>query len=63
MKIISKKAISRREYWIEEIKNISGNFGDEAQRLEKELENEIKKYGSSTLIDHLRLCGNIPEMY
>jgi len=63
MKIISKKAISRREYWIEEIKNISGNFGDEAQRLENELENEIKKYGSSTLIDHLRLCGNIPEMY
>ncbi len=63
MKIISKKAISRREYWIEEIKNISGNFGDEAQRLENELENEIKKSGSSTLIDHLRLCGNIPEMY
>ena len=63
MKIISKKAISRREYWIEEIKNISGNFGDEVQRLEKKLELEIKKYGNSTLIDHLRLCGNIPEMY
>ncbi len=63
MKVISKKAISRREYWIEEIKNISGNFGDEAQRLENELELEIKKYGKSVLIDHLRLCGNIPEMY
>ena len=63
MKIISNKAISRREYWIEEIKNISGNFGDEAQRLEKELEHEIEKYGNSVLIDHLRLCGNIPEMY
>lgn len=63
MKIISKKAISRREYWIDEIKNISGNFGDEAQRLENELELEIKKYGNTILIDHLRLCGNIPEMY
>lgn len=63
MTIISKKAISRRECWIDKIKNISGNFGDEAQRLENELELEIEKYGNSTLIDHLRLCGNIPEMY
>ena len=63
MKIISKKAISRRESWIEEIKTISGNFGDEAQRLENEIGKEIKKYGNSALIDHLRLCGNIPEMY
>ena len=63
MKIITKKAILRREHWIEEIKNINGNFGDEAQRLEKKLELEIKKHGNSTLIDHLRLCGNIPEMY
>ncbi len=63
MKIISKKAISRREYWIKEIKKISGDFGDQALRLEKELEFEIKKFGNTTLIDHLRLCGNIPEMY
>ena len=63
MSIISKKAILTRESWIEEIKNINGNFADEAQRLENKLELEIKKYGNSTLIDHLRLCGNIPEMY
>ena len=63
MKIISKKAISRREYWIQKINNISGNFGNEAQGLEDELGKEIKKFGYSTLIDHLRLCGNIPEMY
>ena len=63
MKIISNKAISKRRYWIERIKKTSGNFGDEVQRLENELEKEMKKYGSSTLIDHLRLCGNIPEMY
>lgn len=30
---------------------------------EKELETEVNKNGISSLIDHLRLCGNIPESY
>ena len=59
--IISDSAIKRRQYWVEEIRNLSGNFGDDTDRLEKELSEEIKKSGISTLIDHLRLCGNIPE--
>jgi len=42
---------------------LSGNFGDDSDKLEKELETEIKKNGISSLIDHLRLCGNIPESY
>ena len=42
---------------------MSGNFGDDSDKLEKELEAEIKKNGISSLIDHLRLCGNIPESY
>ena len=62
-KIISNTAISRREYWIEEIRNLSGNFGNDTEKLEKELEEEIAKNGVSALIDHLRLCGNIPESY
>lgn len=61
--IISKKAIKRRETWIEKIQNIDGNFSDDALYLEKELEKEIKKDGYITLIDHIRLCGNIPERY
>ena len=63
VKIISNTAISRREYWIEEIRNLSGNFGNDTEKLEKELEEEISKNGVSALIDHLRLCGNIPESY
>lgn len=63
MKIISNKAIKRREFWINEIQKISCNFGDEVQKLESELEEEINKFGNDSLIDHLRLCGNIPEMY
>ena len=62
-KIIADKAIKNRQYWIEEIRKLSGNFGDDSDKLEKELEEEIKKNGISSLIDHLRLCGNIPESY
>lgn len=62
-KIISKKAIKTRQYWIEEIRNLSGHFGNDTKKLEDKLESEIKKNGISVLIDHLRLCGNIPESY
>lgn len=62
-KIISDKAIKRRYFWVEEIRKLSGNFGNDTDKLEKELEAEIKKNGISSLINHLRLCGNIPESY
>lgn len=61
--IISDKAIKNRQYWIEKIRKLSGNFGDDTNKLEKELEAEMIKNGISSLIDHLRLCGNIPESY
>ncbi|MDO9153299.1 MAG: HindIII family type II restriction endonuclease [Paludibacter sp.] len=62
-KIISDIAIKRRDYWVKEIRKLSGHFGNDTEKLEKELEAEIKKNGISSLIDHLRLCGNIPESY
>ena len=62
-KIISRHAIDRRKYWVDEIRKLSGNFGDDSDRLETELAAEIKKHKSSALIDHLRLCGDIPESY
>ncbi|MDP2209267.1 MAG: HindIII family type II restriction endonuclease [Bacteroidota bacterium] len=61
--IISDKAGKRRAYWVDEIRKLSGNFSNDSDRLEKELEAEIKKSGIAALIDHLRLCGNIPESY
>ena len=61
--IIKKTAITRRKYWIEEIRKLSGNFGDDSSRLEKELHAEIKKHGLASLTGHLRLCGDIPESY
>jgi len=62
-KIITDNAIKNRRYWIEEIRKLSGSFKDDFDKLEVELEEEIKKKGILSLIDHLRLCANIPENY
>lgn len=50
-------------FWIEKIRKLSGHFGNDIDKLEKELCAEIETHGISSLIDHLRLCGNIPESY
>ena len=62
-RIISDGAIKRRAYWVNEIKNLSGNFGDDYDRLEAELTEEVNRNGMTAIIDHLRLCGSIPESY
>lgn len=62
-RIISPEAIARRAYWINEIQKISGVFVDDSTRVEKELGDEIEKSGVTSVIDHLRLCGDIPESY
>jgi hypothetical protein len=61
--IISPSAISRRAYWVGEIKKLSGNFVNDFEKLEAELINEVKAGGINVLKDHLRLCGSIPEEY
>jgi len=60
---ISSTALSRRAYWIDEIVKISGRFGEDISRIEAELDSEIKRDGVTALIDHLVLCGSIPEHY
>jgi HindIII restriction endonuclease len=62
-RIISEEAIQRRTYWVNEIKNLSGNFGDDYDKLEAELTTEVNQGGINAIIDHLRLCGSIPESY
>lgn len=61
--IISSRAISRRNYWVSEIKKLSGNFSNDTEKMVDELGIELKQNGSNALIDHLRLCGSIPEEY
>jgi type II restriction enzyme len=61
--VIGHQAIARRKYWIGEIQKLSGNFVDDFTKLERELKDEFSKSGVSSIIDHLRLCGDIPEQY
>ncbi|HFA50601.1 MAG TPA: HindIII family type II restriction endonuclease [Bacteroidetes bacterium] len=61
--IISEEAIKRRKEWVAKIGGLSGVFGDNSLQLETELSDEIAKLGTPTILDHLRLCGNIPESY
>src|SRR5260370_41881622 len=60
---IASAAIARRAYWVDEIVRISGRFGDDPSRVEAELDLEINRDGVTALIDHLVLCGSIPEHY
>lgn len=60
---ISPTSARRRSYWIDEIVKLSGHFGQDSSRVEEELKSEIQRDGLPALLDHLRLCGAIPEKY
>lgn len=60
---VEQRALERRAYWLEDMVRISGTFGADATRLETELEDEQRREGPIAIVDHLRLCGNIPEQY
>lgn len=61
--MINQAAVERRNYWIEEIVRLSGNFGADSTRVHEELTDEIRQSGHGAILDHLRLCGAIPESY
>jgi type II restriction enzyme len=61
--IITQEAIETRIFWVNELKKLSGNFVGDSDKLEVELNQEVKSKGINSIIDHIRLCGNIPESY
>ena len=61
--IITKYQLDKRNYWIDEISRLSGNFGVDAEKIEQEIAEEIQCDGIDSLLGHLRLCGAIPEKY
>ncbi|KKL09833.1 hypothetical protein LCGC14_2561920 [marine sediment metagenome] len=63
IKIITKQQITSRNYWVNEIAELSGNFGEDSDKVAQELSQEIKANGTEALLGHLRLCGSIPEQY
>jgi len=63
LKVITKYQIELRNFWVNEISLLSGNFGDDAEKLEHEIREEIQRYGLDSLLGHLRLCSAIPEWF
>ena len=61
--VVTERNITGREYWIGEISRLSGNFGVDSSRVEREIAAEIERKGIVSLLGHLRLCGAIPERY
>lgn len=63
MPIISHGAIARRGLWVDKIRNLDGDFEGSAASLEITLRQEVQEQGIGVLLDHLRLCGSIPESF
>jgi type II restriction enzyme len=61
--VISDRCIERRAFWVVELAKLSGSFGNDSAKVVEELRAEILRDGSEALLDHLRLCGAIPEQY
>lgn len=63
LNIISEKAITNRANWVNRIQERSSNFTTKSELIEQQLITEISEEGTLSLVNHLRLCGNIPESY
>ena len=61
--LITEEQVENRKCWIEAISRLSGDFGVDAERVERKLSREIQVGGLHPLLGHLRLCGAIPENY
>src|SRR5580658_4819009 len=61
--VLTPEVVRRRQFWVQEIAKISGKFGDDSAKVDRELTAELKRDGISALLDHLHLCGSIPEHY
>ena len=57
------EAKTRRAYWVAELAKLSGSFGDDSTKMIEELRAEIARDGKEALLDHLRVCGAMPEQY
>jgi len=51
-----------RSGWVDRLAELSGEFGADADGMMQELRTEIQGH-PPVLLDHLRLCGAIPESY
>ncbi len=60
---MTPEARKRRKYWVAELAKLSGSFGVDSTKMIAELSADIRKDGRAALLDHIRLCGAVPEHY
>jgi hypothetical protein len=60
---MNPEAEKHRAYWVAELAKLSGSFSDDSTKLEDELRSEVSRDGLESLVQHLHLCGAIPEQY
>ncbi len=64
IEIITNTQIETRRYWTNEIIKLSGDFGADIEKVEREIADELMNNNHlELLLGHLRLCGAIPEQY
>ncbi|MDW8295456.1 MAG: HindIII family type II restriction endonuclease [Raineya sp.] len=62
--MLNKERIEkRRQKWIQKIAERKEKFADISNWIRKEIDDEIAQEGSIALLEHIRMCGNIPENY
>jgi hypothetical protein len=60
---MKSSATKRRSHWVAELARLSGSFGDDSTKAQEQLRLEVKKEGCEALLEHLRICGAIPENF
>lgn len=64
--ILTDSSILHRSFWVSKIQQYaqySGNFIENYNLVARDLKNDINSLGVERLVNHLRLCGDIPEWY
>ncbi len=61
--IITRSAIQEKKLLIKELQNINDDFGTAVDKITTNLQKSLSKKSPEALINHLRLCGDIPENF
>jgi hypothetical protein len=63
VRFITRETRNRRELWLDKISVDGKVFSDISLAFENELKAETLQHGQDAILDHLRVCGHIPERY
>ena len=59
----SESPVQRRNRWVSFIETLDAPFDESSEMIAAELQAEVGAGNSAALLEHLRLCGTVPERY